>query len=263
MYVPGIPGIEVAERYDTMPVDPESFVDQRVLIVGKGNSGFETAENLISKATMLHVLSPDPIEFAWQTHFAGHLRAVNNNLLDTYQLKSQNAVIDATIDSIAREGNDYVVSVRYAHASGERQELRYDRVLICTGFRFDDSIFGADCTPKLGASGRLPAQTSAWESVNVPDLYFTGFLMADRDFKKASSSFIHGFRYNIRALVRILDCRHHGGNWPSRRLDAHPEALARSILERLNHTSALWQQFGFLTDVICRRGREAVWARPT
>ncbi len=240
MYVPAIPGIELAERYETMPVDPESFVDQRVLIVGKGNSGFETAENLISTTALLHILSPEPIEFAWQTHFPGHLRAVNNNLLDTYQLKSQNAVVDATIDSIVRDGDEYVVSVRYAHADGEREDLRYDRVLICTGFRFDDSVFGADCRPDLGDGGRLPAQTPAWESVNVPDLYFAGFLMADRDYQKASSSFIHGFRYNIRALVRMLDGRHHGVRWPSRRLDAGPEALAASLLERVNRTSALW-----------------------
>jgi cation diffusion facilitator CzcD-associated flavoprotein CzcO len=42
-YLPDIPGIELAERYDTS-VDPRDFVDQRVLIIGKGNSAFETAD---------------------------------------------------------------------------------------------------------------------------------------------------------------------------------------------------------------------------
>jgi hypothetical protein len=40
----------------------------------------------------------------------------------------------------------------------------------------------------------------------VPDLYFTGTLMQSRGFHKSSSGFIHGFRYNITALHRMLEC---------------------------------------------------------
>src|ERR1700722_570967 len=36
-YIAPIPGIELAEQYATMPVDPREFTDQRVLIIGKGN----------------------------------------------------------------------------------------------------------------------------------------------------------------------------------------------------------------------------------
>ena len=39
LYVPPIPGIEHAEQYDTVSVDPDDFTDQRVMIIGKGNSG--------------------------------------------------------------------------------------------------------------------------------------------------------------------------------------------------------------------------------
>ena len=42
-YLPPIPGIETAELYGTVSVDPGEFMDQRVLVIGKGNSGFETA----------------------------------------------------------------------------------------------------------------------------------------------------------------------------------------------------------------------------
>ena len=90
-YVPDIEGADLAELYRDTPVDPEDFVDQRVLIVGRGNSAFETADNLIETAAVIHVAGPGSLRFAWQTHFVGHLRAVNNNFLDTYQLKSQNA----------------------------------------------------------------------------------------------------------------------------------------------------------------------------
>ena len=50
--------------------------------------------------------------------------------------------------------------------------------------------------------------------MNVPDLYFAGTLMQVRDFKKSTSGFIHGFRYGVRALHRMLERKYHGVEWP-------------------------------------------------
>ena len=249
-YVPPIPGIELAESYADVPLDAEDFANQRVLVVGKGNSGFETADNLIPTAALIHVASPSPVAMAWKTHFVGHLRAVNNNFLDTYQLKSQNAVLDCSVERIERRDGELVVSVRYSHAGGEVEELRYDRVIVCTGFRFDDSIFAPECRPEMVIDRRFPAQTAEWESVNVPGLYFAGTLMQANDYKKATSGFIHGFRYNVRALFRMLEKKHHRRGWPSLAIEPTPEGLLEATLARLNRSSALWQQFGFLHDVI-------------
>ena len=249
-YLPAIPGLELAERYVDVSVDPEEFANQHVLVIGKGNSAFETAENLIPTAAVIHVASPRPVRFAWKTHFVGHLRAVNNNFLDTYQLKSQNAVLDCTIEKIARQGAKYVVTVSYTHAHGEREELVYDRVIACTGFRFDPSIFDASCAPELAIDDRFPRQSSAWESTSVEGLYFAGALMHMRDFKKTTSGFIHGFRYNVRSLARILEARHHGRPLPRRPVDATVEGVMEAVMERVNRSSALWQQFGFLCDVV-------------
>ena len=41
-----------------MSVDPRGLLDQRVLIIGKGNSAFETADNLIETPTLIHVAGP-------------------------------------------------------------------------------------------------------------------------------------------------------------------------------------------------------------
>ena len=248
--IPPIPGVELAEPYGDMPVDAAGFRDARVLVIGKGNSAFETANHLTEEAALIHLVSPHSIEMAWRTHYPGHLRAVNNDFLDTYQLKSQNAILDADVLELERAGGQIAVSVRYAHAAGETETLHYDRVLLCAGFRFDPSIFDADCRPALTADGRLPALTSAWESTTVPDLHFAGVLMASRDAKRTNSAFIHGFRYNVRALSRMLELRDGREPWPSEPVDLDPEPLARSLLERLNRTSALWQQFGFLADVV-------------
>ncbi|HVZ36468.1 MAG TPA: NAD(P)-binding domain-containing protein, partial [Polyangiaceae bacterium] len=122
-WVPSFPGVELCERYGSVSVRPEDFTNQRVLILGKGNSAFETADNLIETAALIHVLSPQPLRLAWQTHFVGHLRACNNNLLDTYQLKLQNAVLDAEIREIRREGSQYAVTLAYTHAHAEVETL--------------------------------------------------------------------------------------------------------------------------------------------
>jgi cation diffusion facilitator CzcD-associated flavoprotein CzcO len=97
LYEPDFPGWELCDTYFNQSVDPQDYVNQRVLIVGKGNTAFETAENLTVAAAVIHVLSPHSVKMAWQTHYVGNLRAINNNFLDTYQLKSQNTVIDAAL----------------------------------------------------------------------------------------------------------------------------------------------------------------------
>jgi thioredoxin reductase len=252
MNVPPIPGIETTERYWDVPIDPSEFTDLRVLIIGKGNSAFETADNLTEHAAVIHVAGPRSVNFAWRTHFIGHLRAVNNNFLDTYQLKTQNMVLDGDILRIERRPNEYVITFAYARRDRVVQ-LAYDRVITCTGFRMDSSIFAPDCRPELTINGRFPALTAEWESINVPGLYFAGTVTQSRDFKKYTSAFIHGFRYGIRALVHMLDQKHHGIEWPYRILPT--DALTDAVLARINRTSALFQQFGFLCDVITPDGR--------
>jgi thioredoxin reductase len=260
LYVPPIEGAELAERYDTVSVDPGDFTNQRVLIVGKGNSAFETADALVETAAVIHVAGPHSVKLAWQTHYVGHLRAVNNNFLDTYQLKSQNAVLDGTIEKIERrDGGGFRILFRYARTVERLRELEYDRIILATGFQIDASIFADSARPDLVINDRFPEQTPAFESVNVPGLYFAGTLSQQRDFKKSTNGFIHGFRYGVRALYRILESRYHGKPWPAKRIDATPEAITDAIIARINVTSALWQQFAVLADVVTLEGEDAYY----
>ncbi len=248
-YLPEIPGIELAEPYTDVSVDPDDFTDERVLIIGKGNSAFETADNLTEKAAVIHLVGPSGLKFAWKTHFIGHLRAVNNNFLDTYQLKTQNMVLDGTIRKIERRGEQFVMTLHYARRD-KVVEFAYDRVIACTGFRLDTSIFTDECRPELTINDRFPALTAEWESVNVPGLYFAGTLTQVRDFKKYTSAFIHGFRYGIRALWHMFEGKYEGVEWPYRNLSAKADEMADAVLARINRTSALWQQYGFLCDLV-------------
>jgi thioredoxin reductase len=249
-YIPDIPGIDTVEQYATFDTDPASFTDQRVLIIGRGNSAFETADSLVENAAVIHLLGSGSLRMAWRTHFVGHLRAVNNNFLDTYQLKSQNAILDGRVVDIREAGDGYRVRVAFERVNEVVKEIRYDRVIACTGFRFDASVFDDTCRPDLVINDRFPAQTPAWESVNVPGLYFAGTITQVRDFKKSTSGFIHGFRYGARALFRILEHRHHGEAWPATELGAELEPVVDEIIRRVNTSSALWQQFAFLGDLL-------------
>ncbi|MFI5913142.1 NAD(P)-binding domain-containing protein [Dactylosporangium sp. NPDC051541] len=258
LYVPPIPGAELAERYDTVSVDPDEFTNQRVLIIGKGNSAFETADALVETAAVIHVAGPHSVRLAWQTHYVGHLRAVNNNFLDTYQLKSQNAVLDGTVERIERRADGGLrIDFRYARTVEKLRQLDYDRIILATGFRFDASVFAGSARPRLVIDDRFPEQSPAFESVNVPGLYFAGTLTQQRDFKKSTNGFIHGFRYGVRALHHILGVRHHDTPWPSTPVEAAPDAIADAIIARINVTSALWQQFAVLADVVLVTGTTA------
>lgn len=255
--IPSIDGIELADQYASVSVDRRDFADQRVLVIGAGNSAFETAENLIPSAAVIHVAGRTGLKLAWKTHYVGHLRAVNNNFLDTYQLKSQNAILDGNVLRIVRDGDGYLVTFSFVRADEVVKEIRYDRVICATGFRFDAEPFVGAARPRLVIDDRFPEQTCEYESSTVPDLYFAGTLTQQRDFKHGTSGFIHGFRYGVRALHRILERKYHGVEWPAAEHAATPEAVADAILARVNRSSALWQQFAVMGDVVVVNGGTA------
>jgi thioredoxin reductase len=249
-YVPPIPGVELAEGYETVSLDVEDYRGQKLLIIGKGNSAFELADAVLNVAALVHLASPHPVKLAWKTKHPGHVRAQVVRMLDMYQLKLLNGALDCTIESIVRTPYGFAVSVAYSHAAGERETMLYDRVVRCTGFRYDEGIFDETCRPTTVLGGRLPAMTPQWESTTAEGLFYAGTLMQARDFKRASSAFIDGFRYNIRTLHRFLEHRFHGRSLLDETFDIHPSVLAGCILERVSRTSALWAQFGFLCDAM-------------
>lgn len=249
-YIPDIPGAELCENYANHSIDPQVYANKRVMVVGKGNSAFETADNLIGTAAAIHICSPESVKFAWQTHYVGNLRAVNNNFLDTYQLKSQNTVIDASIEKIEKDGDKFLVHLMYTHANGQTAVVEYDHVIFCTGFRFDPAFLGEELQPELAHGGRLPAQTAEWESTNIPDLYFAGVLMSACDYKKTMSAFIHGFRHNIEALSNVFEVKYHGQEWAHETIEATPKAVTDKIIDRVNRAPEMFLQPGFLCDVM-------------
>jgi thioredoxin reductase len=257
-YHPTFEGSEHVIPYGRMSTDREQFKNLRVMILGKGNSAFETADHLVGHAASIHVVSPEPLRLAWKTHYVGHLRAVNNNLLDTYQLKGQNSVQNAIIERIEKTAAGYDVTLAYTKTQGEKRVVQVDQVLGCTGFRMDSSIFAESAKPATVHDGKYPELSCSFESTNVKGLYFAGTLMHGTDFARANSGFIHGFRHNISALSRILERERHGRAWPSKTLPKSAD-FAQLILQDLLKSIPLFHQPGVLINVVDLSGDSAVY----
>jgi len=109
---PNIPanmvGLEWAEGYETVSVDPADFEGQSVLILGRGNAAFEVADRIYGSTNVVHLIGRSRVRLSWSTHYVGDLRGVNNALLDTYELKSLDAVLEAPIETLRSFVTDLV-----------------------------------------------------------------------------------------------------------------------------------------------------------
>ncbi|XP_068434741.1 FAD-dependent oxidoreductase domain-containing protein 2 [Clinocottus analis] len=268
-------GSEFVEGYDSISTDPEDYKDQTVLILGKGNSAFETAQNILGRTKLVHMYSASPIRLAWQTHYVGDVRAVNNEVIDTYQLKSLDGLLEGSVEAVSitkvkdqgrrpgskKKGELYVQrrdpkAINSESHAEDNFSLRlpYDRVISCIGFRFNFSIF--DRSARLmnsdNARGRLPKLTAWYEGEKTPGLFVLGTATHSRDYRFSAGSFIHGFRYTVRSIHRVLERRYHSNPWQSTKMPT--TQLLSQILKRINEASGLYQMFEVLGDVILLRG---------
>lgn len=257
---PEIEGLELAESYERHELDPRSYQNQRVLVIGRNNSAFEVANHLAGHAAILHVaIGNRPVDLAWSTHSVRNVRAVNNTIMEMFHLKALHGALGLTVKQI-REAPGGGFEVRAEEEVPHWREpgmleldLHYDRVICCTGFRFVPlQLFDESVRPAVDEFAKYPVLDPCWGS-SVPNLYFIGTSMAARD-KRAASSFIHGFRYNIRTLHHLLEQRDHAVPYPSQRLPLseveHLRELALTLLERLSLSAGLYQQWGLLCDLL-------------
>ncbi|XP_030263885.1 FAD-dependent oxidoreductase domain-containing protein 2 [Sparus aurata] len=282
-------GSDLVEGYESISTNPEDYKNQAVLILGKGNSAFETAQSIMGRASRVHMLSSSPVRLAWQTHYVGDLRAVNNELIDTYQLKSLDGLVEARLEKIviaqrkengvrrsggrktAKKGQLYVTLNKYTqeernssdvtgeelpgyHIDNFSMRKPYDRVIRCLGFRFNFSIFdSSSCPPNSeNAKGRLPGVTAWYEGKDTPGLFVLGTAAHSRDYRSSAGGFVHGFRYTARAVHHVLERRYHSNWWPSTKLLT--TQLQSWILKRVGEASGPYQMFEVLGDVILLRG---------
>eukprot|EP01060_Flectonema_neradi_P036451 TRINITY_DN6_c0_g4_i1.p1 TRINITY_DN6_c0_g4~~TRINITY_DN6_c0_g4_i1.p1 ORF type:complete len:612 (+),score=158.62 TRINITY_DN6_c0_g4_i1:72-1907(+) len=268
---PPIPGLEDMPSYSSHSLNQMDYARKKVLIIGKGNSAFEVADHLSAHAANLVMVNRTPIRHAWNTHFVGHLRAVNNNFLDLVRLKSNHSIEnwqpvrarkiadddeEASPSASGNCGRDasigkfkYCVTVRAR--DGVEFDFIADEVIRCCGWRYVlPEMFGEGINEfETVKEERLAKLNEAWESTTNSDLYFMGTSMQACD-PQSASGFIHGFRYNVRTLFNVLELKYHNKELPHTVLKNEPTEISKHLCERASHSSALWQMFSFMQDVV-------------
>ncbi|XP_048575414.1 FAD-dependent oxidoreductase domain-containing protein 2 [Nematostella vectensis] len=263
-------GVEYTESYSSISTNPDDFEGQSVLIIGRGNSAFETADRIMGATNLIHMMARSRVRLSWETHYVGDLRAINNGILDTYQLKSLDALLEAPVEEIIvikRNGKLYVMQkedleqMSFDHLDDnstlpDNFAMRdpYDRIIRCLGFKFDFSIFDNSSLPKpcMGKrSKKYPEVYPNYESVSVPGMFFAGTNTHSVDFRKSAGGFIHGFRYTTRALFHHLEWKFNKVIWPH--ITIPYLDLMNHIIKRINEASGIYQMFGVLGDVMVFR----------
>ncbi|XP_059809765.1 FAD-dependent oxidoreductase domain-containing protein 2 isoform X2 [Hypanus sabinus] len=203
-------------------------------------------------------------------------RAVNNALLDTYQLKSLDGLLEGDLENIMiirdKKGKFHLRQRRHFDQKSTSQDIPYDssvsrllseewadnlavrqpydRVIRCMGWKFDFSIFNNFTKPQRG-QGRMnkyPLIKASYEAVNLPGMFVTGAASHSIDFRKAAGGFIHGFRYTARAVHRLMEHQYHAVHWPS---TVQPiSQLTNAIIRRINEASGTYQMFSVLADIV-------------
>ncbi len=241
----------------------EKYRNKVVVVVGRGNSAFEIAHDLVDTTAETRVVTRSLPLFARQTHNVHDVRAQVADVFDLMQLKSNNNIVSDRIVEVRRETEGPQAGrllVTYetpcAHWSPPRWMKRtsyVDDIIIACGFTYTlaDVFDQQTVKPDLCDKGKYCLLTETWESRNVPGLYFIGTPMRIND-PNAASGFVHGFRANIQALGHLVAEQHGMPLEPAFECDigaADPaEALTRlssHLVEMVSTTMPLFELFTY------------------
>jgi thioredoxin reductase len=249
-WVPDTPGIEDVPHY-VETEDPKSYADQRVVLIGKRNSGFELADGLEPWARELILISPRPARISVIVKSTAAARARYLQPYEEFVLGGGTHVVDAAIEKIERTPNGWLVKAQGTTRPGELS-IEADRVIAATGF-----LSPLRDLEELGVAmfyqGRLPAQTPFWESTTVPGIHFAGTITQGAiGLKKygipSNSAAMHGFRYNARVLAEHL--AHVRFGFDIERSVISPDHAADYLLKEVTHAPELWNQQSYLARVL-------------
>ena len=247
-----IPGVDQVPHYaDCM--QPSSYEGQRVVVIGKRNSGFEIADGLLPWACRVVLVSPRPVQTSVLALSSVRVRYMQP--LEDAGLGGGTLVLDAAVAGVERTGDGFRV-----HASGTTTPgdltLEADAVIAATGFRTPLLDLPALGVQTVG-QGRIPALTPFFEATGVPGVYFAGnTTQGAPGLRKhgvgASSPAVHGFRYNARVLARAIGERHFGVAPFARPLA--PDEVVPFLAAELRSGPEIWTQKAYLARVVRLEG---------
>jgi thioredoxin reductase len=231
----------------------EEFRNKRVLLFGGGNASFELANILNEVTSKILIAGRNKKDWAMSSHYAGDVRSIYLQFMDTFLLKSLNGIDYITelndVDKNLRIVQTTLSGTYEVQHSNNNTNLfgkSFDKIIYCTGWKFDDSIFNF----KIDMDKNLPNITADYQSTNNDHLFFIGALMQKFDHKRSSGAFVHGFRYLIKSFVNVN--YNIGYDYKIMKLENNDDLtrVVDCIIERINTSSELYQMFSFMTDMI-------------
>jgi thioredoxin reductase len=245
-----VAGIERVPHYVEVG-NPESYAGKRVFLIGKRNSGFEVADGLLPWVRQMILASPRPVRMSVVVHSSAAARARYIQPYEDHVLGGGNTLLDAAIDRIERIESGYRVQAKGTTRPGDHV-FEVDDVIAATGFTCPLGDL-RDLGMKTFSQDRLPSQTSFWESVTVPGLYFAGTItQGSIGLKKyghpSGSAGVHGFRYNARVLARHVAEKHFGKTFEQ--AEIKPNDMVDHLLETATRSPDVWNQQSYLTRAL-------------
>jgi len=222
--------------YANMPLEPAVYRDKIVHIVGMGNAAFETADWLAPYTDVTEIWGNE--RNAWKTHYPGHARSINFTSVDSYYLKGR------TVFHFGNSEESFFDTVKFRLFKNVMKELgkevaKRTVIIWCVGFEFNSTL-----VKDLVKVDKFPILTANFESTICPDLFFIGSATQHHDYKKGTSAFIHGFRYNCEYLYKYLT------NTITCYVIKETDQLVGKIFDQLNNSSALFHRFDQFCDLI-------------
>ena len=249
-WLPDFPGAKYATHYVDLK-RPKDYAGKRVLVLGKRNSGFETAHGLLPWASRIVMASPSPVHFSIDARHPSAARAVYMQPYEDHVLGGGHYVLNAVPAGIERTAGAY-----RAHLDGttspDKWTFEVDEIIGATGFQAPLGDL-----PDLGVATfghqRFPALTPFWESATVPGVYFVGSTSQGagglKKYGRASNSgVVNGFRHNARVLAGHVATTRFGRDLPRPAIPRRD--VARAMLEAACFDGALWNQQAYLARVV-------------
>jgi thioredoxin reductase len=224
------------------------YEGKNVVIIGDGNSAYEIG-NILLPYTNKTLIVGKKYKNNWSisSHYAGGLRSNYFAFMDSFYLKSLNAIADFNIV----DEENIIISIdekgKYNAFNSECKFYAFenmDEIILCTGWKFNTSIF--DFT--IDMNNKYPQIKNNFESTSHNNLFFIGALMHSIDYKKSSGGFIHGFRYLINIFVKLnynipfTNCIY--------KMPDDITCIVEKIMYRINNSSDLYQMFGYICDIL-------------
>lgn len=241
----------------------EQYKNKSVLIIGGGNASYELGNLLTPLCSTVAIIGRKAKNWALSSHYTGDIRSIYLPFMDTFLLKSLNAIDRNVFASFCidqeKEDSQYMVSSLCGHPKCtikhpifNTDTSKFDHVILCTGWKFDSSIFGFELD--LIGNDKYPAIKANYESENNSNLFFIGSLMHSHDYKQSSGGFIHGFRYLIKNFMNMNYSFEYDINtfqFEKSMYTIIPD-IVNHIVNKINYSSPMYQMYGQIGDFFFR-----------